>query len=68
MPILPSGKKRIMEAQSSLGLGNEWGASGLGTPNTYTTPEDAGSLHPQMGDSFDSQANLPFSILFYPSD
>ena len=25
MPILPSGKKRIMEAQSSLGLGNEWG-------------------------------------------
>jgi hypothetical protein len=39
MPILPSGKKRIMEAQSSLGLGNEWGTSELGAPSDYPMPQ-----------------------------
>ena len=53
MPILPSGKKRIMEAQSSLGLGNEWGTPELGAPND--SPMPPAGAEPEFG----TDSNIP---------
>jgi len=40
MPILPSGKKRIMENQPSLGIGDTWGIHELGQQNDYPMPTE----------------------------
>jgi len=38
MLIFPSGKRRLMEAQSTLGMGGDWGATGLNTPGQPAEP------------------------------
>jgi len=40
MPIVPSGKKRIMESQSSLDIGDEWGVRELDQSNGYPAVEN----------------------------
>lgn len=59
MPIVPSGKKRVMEAQSTLGMGSQWGVPDSGMSQDQAPSQEAPVEQPVQTDMQFGQEDAP---------